>query len=137
MAKPDTFSGKMDRMESFVNACTMYILGQANDFPDETAAIMWVLSYMKEGSAREWHDEYLETVENGKPRHKTLEDFFTTIKEEFGNPDKWVMKIYKLCTVTQGERMADEHVLTFRKAAWSSGYGGEALIEEFKCLLNS
>ena len=49
MAKPDAFSGKMEDTESFVNACTMYILGQANDFPDETAAIMWVLSYMKEG----------------------------------------------------------------------------------------
>ena len=117
MAKPDAFSGKMDETESFVNACTMYILGQANDFPDETVAIMWVLSYMKEGSARKWRDEYLETVENGKPQHKTLEDFFDTIKEEFGDPDKWATKIYKLCTITQGERTADEHVLAFRKAA--------------------
>jgi hypothetical protein len=51
MAKPDPFTGKMDDMESFINACTMYVVGQANDFPDNTAAIMWVLSYMKEGSA--------------------------------------------------------------------------------------
>ena len=50
MAKPDAFSGKMDGTELFVNACTMYILGQVNNFPDETTAIMWVLSYMKEGS---------------------------------------------------------------------------------------
>ena len=117
MAKPDAFSGKMDEMESFVNACTMYILGQANDFPDETAAIMWVLSYMKEGLAREWRDEYLETVEHGKPRHKMLEDFFETIKEEFGDPDKRATKIYKLRTITQGDHTADEHVLAFRKAA--------------------
>ena len=53
MAKPDTFSGKMDETESFLNACTMYILGQVNDFPDGTMAIMWVLSYMKEGSTWE------------------------------------------------------------------------------------
>ena len=68
MAKPDAFSGKMDETESFVNACTMYILGQANDFPDETAAIMWVLSYMKEGSAREWRDEYLKKESLGTAR---------------------------------------------------------------------
>ena len=134
--KPDAFSGKMDETESFVNACTMYILGQVNNFPDETMAIMWVLSYMKEGLAREWRNEYLETVENGKPRQKMLEDFFTMIKEEFGDPDKRATKIYKLHTITQGERMVDEHVLAFRKAAWSSGYG-EALIEEFKRSLNS
>ena len=137
MAKPDAFSGKMDETASFVNTCTMYILGQANDFPDETTAIMWVLLYMKEGLAREWCDEYLETVENGKPRHKMLEDFFTMIKEEFGDPDKQATKIYKLHTITQGERMVDEHMLAFRKAAQSSGYGGEALIEEFKRSLNS
>ena len=35
------------------------------------------------------------------------------------------------------EHTADEHVLAFRKAAQSSSYGGEALIEEFKRLLNS
>ena len=117
MVKPDAFSGKMDETESFVNACTMYILEQANNFPDETTAIMWVLSYMKEGSAREWHNEYLETVEKGKPQHSTLEDFFVMIKEEFGDPDKWATKIYKLHTITQGERTTDEHVLAFRKAA--------------------
>ena len=56
----------------------------------------WVLSYMKEGFTHEWHNEYLETVEKGKPWHSMLEDFFTTIKEEFGDPDKWATKIYKL-----------------------------------------
>ena len=89
------------------------------------------------GSAREWRDEYLETVEHGKPQHKMLEDFFNTIKEEFGDPDKQATKIYKLRTITQGDHTADEHVLAFRKAARSSGYGGEALIEEFKRSLNS
>ena len=92
---------------------------------------------MKEGLARKWHNEYLETVENGKPQHKTLEDIFTMTKEEFGNLDKWATKIYKLHTITQGEHLVDEHVLAFRKVAWSSRYGGEALIEEFKRSLNS
>ena len=80
MAKPDAFSGKIDETESFVNACTMNILGQMNDFLDETTAIMWVLSYMKEGSTHEWHNKYLETVKKGKPQHSTLEEFFMTIR---------------------------------------------------------
>ena len=88
MAKSDAFSGKMDETESFINACTMYILGQVNDFPNKTTVIMWVLSYMKEGSAQEWHDEYLETVKKGKPQHNMLEGFFTMNKEKFGDPDK-------------------------------------------------
>jgi hypothetical protein len=137
MAKPDPFSGKMDDTESFINACTMYVVGQANDFPDDTAAIMWVLSYMKEGSTREWRDEYLATMNRGRPHHTSLDAYFETIKEEFGDPDRKATKIYKLGTIQQGDRTADEHVLAFNKIARSSGYSGDALTEEFKRILNS
>ena len=107
-----------------------------NNFPDETAAIMWVLSYMKEGSAWEWPNEYLEPVVDGKPKHSTFESFFTTIKDEFSDPDKQATKIYKLCTITQGDHTTNKYVHTFRKAAQGSGYVEEALIEEFQCSLN-
>ena len=136
MAKPDPFTGKMDATESFINGCTMYVVGQANDFPDDTAAIMWVLSYMKEGSAREWHNEYLETMNRAKPRHTMLEEFFDTLKEEFGDPDWKATKIYRLRTIQQGDQTADEHVLAFKKIARSSGYSRDALTEEFKRSLN-
>jgi hypothetical protein len=137
MAKPAYFSGKMDEMEAFINSCTMYIVGQVNDFPIDRAAIMWVLSYMQTGSALEWRDDYLKDVEKGVPKHAMLEAFFEMLKEEFGDPDKWATKIYKLQTLVQGEHTADEHVQTFKKAAQGAGYYGNALIEEFKCLLHS
>jgi hypothetical protein len=54
MVKPAYFTGRMDETESFVNSCTMYILGQANNFPTDRSTIMWVLSYMQGGSALEW-----------------------------------------------------------------------------------
>ena len=38
--------------------------------------------------------------------------------------------------ITQGDHTADEHMLAFRKAAQSSGYGGEVPIKEFKHSLN-
>jgi len=122
----------MDDTESFINVCTMYVVGQANNFPDDTAAIMWVLSYMKEGSAREWRDEYLVTMNYGKPCHTTLEEFFNTLKEEFSDPDQKAIKIYRLHTIQQGNRTADEHVLAFKKIARSLGYSGDALTEELQ-----
>ena len=39
-----------------------------------------------------------------------------TIKEEYGDPDKLVTKIYKLRTITQGDHTADKHMHTLRKA---------------------
>jgi hypothetical protein len=137
MAKPAFFTGKMDETEAFINSCTMYIVGQANDFPADRSAIMWVLSYMQSGSALEWRDDYLEDMEKGVPKHETLEAFFETLKEEFGDPDKKAMKIYKLCTLVQGDHTADEHVQTFKKAARGAPYYGNALIEEFKRSLHS
>jgi Domain of unknown function (DUF4939) len=96
MVKPAFFTGKMDKMEAFINSCTMYIMGQANNFLTDRATIMWVLSYMQSGSALEWRDEYLEDMEKGVPKHAMLEAFFETLKEEFGDPDKRATKIYKL-----------------------------------------
>ena len=104
----------------------MYIRGQANEFVNETSTIMWVLSYIKEGSAHEWRNNYLETVKYGKPKHSTLKSFFDMLEEEFGDPDKRSTKIYKLCTIMQGDHTADEHMQSFRKAARGSGYEGYA-----------
>ena len=75
-------------------------------------------------------------MNRGRPRHATLKEFFNTLKEEFGDPDQKATQIHKLCTIQQGDRTADEHVLAFKKIARNSGYSGDALTEEFKRLLN-
>jgi hypothetical protein len=137
MAKPAYFSEKMDETEAFINSCTMYIVGQANNFPTDRAAIMWVLSYMQSRSALEWRDDYLEDMEKGVLKHTTLQAFFDMLKEEFGDPDKQATKIYKLHTLVQGDHTTDEHVQTFKKAMRGAGYHRNALIKEFKRLFNS
>ena len=137
MAKPKPFSGKMDEMELFINACWMFICGHPNDFPSERTAIMWAVSYMNRGSACEWRDDYLEDAKEGNYRYDTLQAFLNTVQEEFGDPDRRLTKIYKLRTIMQGDKTADEHVQSFKKAARGSGYSGYALMEEFKCSLNA
>ena len=72
MAKPDVFSGRMDETEVFINNCWMYVCGHPNDFPSERTAIMWAASYMKEGSACEWRDDFLEDAKDGDYRFETL-----------------------------------------------------------------
>ena len=122
MVKPAIFSGAMEETEVFVNSCIMYISGILNDFPTEQVAIMWVLSYMQKGSALEWRDDILEGTDRGSLKYKTLDELMIAIKEEFGDPDKRSTKIYKLRTILQADRTADEHVQSFQKAARGSGY---------------
>ena len=97
---------------------------------------MWATSYMNQGSACKWRDDYLEDAKEGNYHYDTLQAFFDTIQEEFGDPDRRSTKIYKLCTIMQGDKTADEHVQSFKKAARGSGYSGYTLMEEFKCSLN-
>jgi hypothetical protein len=132
MPKPAFFTGKMDETEAFINSCTMYIVGQVNNFLTDRATIMWVLSYMQSRSALEWRDDYLEDMEKGMPKHTMLEAFFEMLKEEFSDPNKRATKIYKLHTLVQGDHTTDEHVQRFKKATWGAGYYGNVLIEEFK-----
>ena len=69
--------------------------------------------------------------------NKKVQDLFDAIQEEFSDPDRQSTKNYKLCTITQGDKTANEHVQSFKKAACGSGYSGYALVEEFKCSLNA
>ena len=96
MAKPEPFSGQMDETESFINACWMFICGHPNNFPLERTAIMWAISYMNQKSACEWHDDYLEDAKEGNYHFDILQAFFEAVQEEFGDPDRWSTKIYKL-----------------------------------------
>src|SRR6266850_372760 len=65
-----------------------------------------------------------------------VHELFEELRTRFGDTDRVATKIQKLRTVKQGSTSADEHVQTFRKYAFGSGYKGHALIEEFKRSLN-
>ena len=97
---------------------------------------MWAILYMNQGLVHEWHDVYLEDKE-GNYHFDMLQAFFEAVQEKFGDPDRWSTKIYKLCMITQGDKMVDEHVQSFKKAACRSGYSGYTLVEEFKHSLNA
>ena len=137
MAKPELFSVKMDETELFINACWMFVCSHPNDFPSERTAIMWAISYMNQGSAHEWHNNYLEDAKEGNYCFDSLQAFFDAVQEEFGDPDRQSTKIYKLHTIVQGDKTADEHVQSLKKAAHRLGYSSYALVEEFKHLLNT
>ena len=54
------------------------------------------------------------------------------IQQQFSNTDKQATMLLKIHTMMQGDKMADEHVQDFKKAALEAGYEGFPLIMEFK-----
>ena len=97
---------------------------------------MWAISYINQGSACEWCNNYLEDAKEGNYHFNSLQAFFKAVQEEFGDPDRQSTKIYKLHMIAQGDKTVDKHVQSFKKAACGSGYSSYALVEEFKQLLN-
>ena len=70
-------------------------------------------------------------MEGGLLEYKTVGEFLADIRKKFGG-DKESAKIAKLKRLEQGEKMIEEFVQEFRRAARESGYEGRLLVEELK-----
>jgi len=98
--------------------------------------VQWVLYFVQEGSADIWKENVLENLEEGVIEYESVGEFLMAIKKEFGGGDKESVKIAELKKLEQGERMMEEFVQKFKRAARESGYERRLLIKEFKRGIN-
>ena len=78
----------------------------------------------------------MEELEIGEMEYESIEEFFTSIKKEFGGGEEEVIKATELRRLEQGGRSMEEFVQIFKRTARGSGYEGQPLIEEFKRGIN-
>ena len=78
-----------------------------------------------------WKENVIEEME-----YKTVEEFLTSIKKEFGSREEELVKVVELRKLEQGERTMEEFVQEFKRAARGSKYKERLLIEEFKRRMN-
>ena len=78
----------------------------------------------------------LEDLEGGLLEYETTGEFLANLKKEFGRGDEETVKIAELRRLKQGERMIEEFVQEFRRAAGGSRYERRLLVEEFKRGIN-
>ena len=135
VAKPAIFNGEAGRVGGFVSACKIYI---RNKLRGETVEgqVQWALSYVQGGSADLWKENLMEELENGEMEYESIEEFFTSLKKEFGGGEEESVKVAELRKLEQGGRTMEEFVQEFKRAARGSGYEGRPLVEEFKRGIN-
>ena len=135
VAKPAIFNGEAGRVGGFVSACKIYI---SNKLRGETVEgqVQWALSYVQGGSADVWKKNLMEELENGEMEYESIEEFFTSLKKEFRGGEEKSVKAAELKKLEQGEKMMEEFVQEFKRAARGSGYEGRPLVEEFKQGMN-
>ena len=79
-----------------------------------------------------WKENVMEELETGEVKVESIEEFFTSLKKEFGGEEEESVKAAELRKLEQGGRTMEEFVQEFKRAARGSGYEGRPLVEEFK-----
>jgi len=135
VAKPAIFNGEAGRVGGFISACKIYI---RNKLRGETVEgqVQWALSYVQGGSADVWKENLMEELESGEIEYESIEEFFTSLKKEFGGGEEESVKAAELRKIEQGGRTIEEFVQEFKRAARGSGYESRPLVEEFKRGMN-
>ena len=98
--------------------------------------VQWVLTYVQGGSADVWKENIIEELESGEVEYKSVEEFLSCLKKEFGRGEEELVKAAELRKLEQEEKTMEEFVQEFKRAARGSGYKGRLLVEEFKREMN-
>jgi len=78
----------------------------------------------------------MEELENGEMEYKSIEEFFTSLKKEFGGGEEESVKAAELRKMEQGGKTMEEFIQEFKRVARGSRYEGRPLVEEFKRGMN-
>ena len=136
IASPLPFSSKREDTETFIHSCILYINGWPLEFGTEQNKVTWILSHMQTGSVHAWHEYVMAQIFKKTLWYNTVDELLQEIQCRFSDMDKQAMMSLKIRTMMQGDKMVDEHVQDFKKAALEAGYEGFSLIVEFKWSLH-
>ena len=86
--------------------------------------VQWVLSYVQGESADVWKENVMEELEAGEIEYETVEEFLSSVKKKFGRGEEESVKVVELRKLEQEERIIEEFVQEFKRAARESRYEG-------------
>ena len=131
LAHPSVFNGSSDDAQSFLNSVQLYINGRSTEFLNEDNKIYFAVSYMKEGRAKAWIDNLLQT---GEIVHHftTWPEFVKGFKREFFDPIDDQVARREIRLVRQGSGTVAEFITAFEKWQHKTKYDDLTLREIFE-----
>ena len=109
VAKPAIFNGEVGRVGGFITVCRLYIKMRLRGNTVEEQ-VQWALTYVQGGSADVWKENIMDEIEAGEVEFESVEEFFTSLKKEFGGGEEESVKAAELRKLEQGGKTMEEFV---------------------------
>src|SRR5258708_1368829 len=133
VATPSPFSGTQDDLDCFKVECSLYLSMRHSKFPDECSNVLFILSYMKGGTAGPWATQRINSIlYPSKAEEVTWAGFESELNEMFADPNHQATARRKLTTLCQGDSSVEELIQEFEIHGPISRLGNIGLIDHFK-----
>jgi hypothetical protein len=137
---PQPFNGDRKKYKVFQNAIVLYLTINRHIYDDNEKKIGFVLSYLNDKEAAQWHEAWIEKeTRGGCIWFPTFQTFLTELNTAFQPVDAVRDAMHKLRTLKQGTKSAEELVTEFNLFCSQAGItqsGDITLINLFQPALN-
>lgn len=117
---PTPFTGKREDLRKFLQEVKLYLLANRDIYPTNLDKVLFVLSYMSEGDANSWKEEYVDTAEQKAAQENkdmdlgTYDEFIKQLTKDFSPYDAPKDAIYEMKEMKLGNTSIEEHVSKFK-----------------------
>src|SRR6266436_3018537 len=127
------FSGVQDNLDHFKAECSLYLSVRQSKFLDEHSNVLFVLLYMKGGSAGPWAMQKINSIlYPANLEEVTWAGFILELDEMFVDPNCQATAQRKLATLCQGDSSVEELIREFKIHGPISGLGDIGLVDQFE-----
>src|SRR5258707_15775410 len=106
---PTPFSSTQDDLDCFKAECSLYLSMRSAEFMDEWSSILFILSYMKGGSAGPWATQKINRIlDTANPTETTWAEFTIELDKMFVDLNHKATARRKLTTLCQGDSSVEE-----------------------------
>jgi hypothetical protein len=131
---PNNSTGNRDDLENFIRECSLYMILNGTVYDTDEKKIIFMLSFMTEGTARAWKEAFVRDV-IGQPgpinNFGTLRQFIDNLKKVFEAPDAEGDARAKLQQLKQGKDSVDEYMAQFRILAGKAKMTDDKALTEY------
>src|SRR5271155_3923395 len=129
---PTHFTGNRDDLDNFLQDCTLYLTLNRAVYETDEKKIIFMLSYMMEGTARAWKEAFVRDIINSPINDfRSLKQFTDNLKRAFEASDSEGDARAKLQQLNQGKDSVDDYVAQFRILAGKERMTDDAALTEY------